>query len=106
MLGLSEADTILVALSVLFLVNGFAVLQFWRDKQAAKIGDWRIPEMSLLTTSALGGFVGAKLGQRVFRHKTRKQPFATLLNLTGLLNLGILAIVGGLWTGWLTLPKL
>lgn len=103
MLDLSVTEVVLAAVGILFLINAFALFQFFKDKQAAKHGDWRIPEMSLLTISAMGGFIGSKLGQRIFRHKTRKQPFAMLLNLTGLLNLGLWVILGGLWSEWLVL---
>lgn len=54
------------------------------DKGRAERGEWRIPEATLLVLALFGGFPGAKLAQRRFRHKTRKQPFAGTLNLIGL----------------------
>ena len=42
--------------------------------------EWRISESTLLAVAFFGGWPGAKYGQRKFRHKTRKQPFATQLN--------------------------
>jgi hypothetical protein len=45
------------------------------------VGGWRVPEHRLWFASAAGGWFGAKSGQYFFRHKTRKQPFGTLLNL-------------------------
>jgi uncharacterized membrane protein YsdA (DUF1294 family) len=54
---------------------------FGLDKSRAVQGGWRIPERTLLMIAFLGGWPGAKVAQRGFRHKTRKQPFARLLNL-------------------------
>ncbi len=66
----------------LLVVNGMAFVAFGDDKRRAEQDDWRIPEMRLLGVALLGGWAGAKLGQRIFRHKTRKQPFAAMLNFT------------------------
>ena len=49
------------------------------DKSSAVRGVERIPERTLLTLAAVGGSVGAVAAQQVFRHKTRKQPFANWL---------------------------
>jgi uncharacterized membrane protein YsdA (DUF1294 family)/cold shock CspA family protein len=45
------------------------------DKQRAKSGQWRIPEAQLHLVEFLGGWPGAFLAQRKFRHKTRKFSF-------------------------------
>lgn len=49
------------------------------DKRFASLGQRRISERALLTVAALGGTPGAIAGQQAFRHKTRKEPFRTLL---------------------------
>ena len=67
---------IALVLAALAAVNLAAFLLFWWDKDAARRGLRRIPERTLLTWAALGGGVGAVLGQHLLRHKTRKQPFA------------------------------
>lgn len=57
----------------------------------ARAGQRRISERSLLLAALLGG-LGAGLGQRLLRHKTRKQPFATWLRLiVSLYGLALLA---------------
>ena len=64
----------------LLVINLLTFIAFWRDKTAARNGTIRTPETTLLTLAVLGGSIGAKLAQRRFRHKTRKEPFRTVLN--------------------------
>ncbi|WP_069301430.1 DUF1294 domain-containing protein [Neptunicoccus sediminis] len=54
---------------------------FQHDKRQAEKRGWRVPENTLLALAILGGSLGAKWGQYALRHKTRKQPFALVLNL-------------------------
>ena len=51
----------------------FAV--FGADKRRARRGAWRVPEKTLFLLPLLGGSVGALLGMRVFRHKTKHWYF-------------------------------
>lgn len=45
------------------------------DKRAARLGRWRIPERRLHLFELLGGWPGAWLAQRTFRHKTFDHAF-------------------------------
>lgn len=63
----------------LIAANVIALALFWTDKARARRGERRIPERILLMIAYAGGSAGAFAGQQLFRHKTRKQPFATLL---------------------------
>lgn len=78
--GTEPTVLILVVFGVLALANLLAFGLFGWDKRQARIGGWRVSESDLLKMAFLGGALGAKLGQRVFRHKTYKQPFGRLLN--------------------------
>ena len=49
------------------------------DKRAAQQGSWRVPERRILFWAFVGGGLGALAAQRAFRHKTKKEPFVTLL---------------------------
>ena len=72
---------LILGCGVVAFVNGLAFLMFRIDKDRAIQGEWRVSETTLLTLACFGGWFGAKTAQRRFRHKTRKEPFRTILNL-------------------------
>ncbi|NNG24459.1 DUF1294 domain-containing protein [Telluria aromaticivorans] len=59
------------------------------DKSAAKSGNWRTPEASLLLLGLVGGWPGGLLAQQWLRHKTSKASFQWKFYLTVALNLGL-----------------
>ncbi|MBQ3549016.1 MAG: DUF1294 domain-containing protein [Oscillospiraceae bacterium] len=60
----------------LIVINVVAFFAFGLDKLKAKADAWRIPEKTLLGLAVIGGSVGAILGMRTFRHKTRHKQFS------------------------------
>jgi uncharacterized membrane protein YsdA (DUF1294 family) len=74
----------------LVVMNLAAFWAFLADKRAAIANARRIPEDRLLALAFLGGSLGAKLAQRVLRHKIRTEPFRQQLN--GILAVQILAL--------------
>lgn len=80
------------AVLVLAFVNGWTMLRFWQDKRRAIAGERRISEADLLALALLGGSPGALLARKLFRHKTRKEPFSTQLFVIVALQIG--AILG------------
>ena len=65
-------------------------------RRAIKDSRARIPEKTLHLVSLLGGWPGALLGQRFFRHKTIKLRFRVWLWAIVALHLALIAIwVGG-----------
>lgn len=78
-------------LAVIVVINLATFAAFGFDKRQARNKRWRISERSLLFMAALGGWIGAKAGQRHFRHKTYKTPFKTQLNAIPFMY----AVVGG-----------
>lgn len=82
------------ALALLF-VNIWTMLVWHHDKERAVTGGRRTPEASLLGLALIGGTPGAFLARHWFRHKTRKQPFSSLLMLIAVVQLG--AGIGLAW---------
>jgi uncharacterized membrane protein YsdA (DUF1294 family)/cold shock CspA family protein len=70
---------------------------YFEDKRRAQRADWRTPERTLHVMALLGGWPGAFLAQRTFRHKNSKVSFLVVFWVTvGLYQ--IVAIDGLL--GW------
>lgn len=65
------------------------------DKSAARNNRWRTRESTLHTLGLIGGWPGALLAQRVYRHKSKKREFQVVFWATVLVNCGVLA-----WTMW------
>jgi uncharacterized membrane protein YsdA (DUF1294 family) len=76
-------------------VNVAAFAAFGLDKRRAARGEWRIPERRLLGLAAAGGGAGAAAAQHLFRHKTVKEPFASLLRL--IVTVQAIAAAFALW---------
>lgn len=83
-----------VAVLVLYLVGSIiAYAAYAVDKSAAKHGQWRTSENTLLLLSLIGGWPGALVAQKRLRHKSRKTSFQIVFWTTVVLNGGAL--------GWL-----
>ena len=103
--GTAVVAVFLVMLVAAWLVGGFAAsvllvyavaslvafAMYALDKKAAREDRRRIPERIMHLVALAGGWPGALLAQRTFRHKTRKQPFQLLFKATVVLNIAGLA---------------
>jgi uncharacterized membrane protein YsdA (DUF1294 family) len=87
---------ILVGVYLAVSIVAFAVFGF--DKRAARLGRRRVSERTLLGLCVFGGWPGALLGRRVFRHKTVKQPFVFLMWVAVLVNVVVVGVV--VWWLW------
>ena len=72
---------LLIAMAAVSLVAFFA---YGLDKRKAKRGSWRTKESVLLGLGFFGGAIGALLGMKVYRHKTKHWYF-WVVNILGLL---------------------
>ena len=64
-----------IYLAFVALMSIIAFFTYRADKVKAKMGEWRIRESVLLSLGFFGGAIGALLGMRVFRHKTKHWYF-------------------------------
>lgn len=71
-------------LGILAAVSVIAFIFYGVDKHKAKKGAWRIQEALLLGLGFCGGSVGALLGMKLFRHKTKHWYF-WVINVAGFL---------------------
>ncbi len=92
---------LLIALGVLpsatFGLYGFfsvlAFVTYGTDKAAAEQGRRRTPESTLHMLALLGGWPGALVAQRLYRHKTRKASFQLVFWLTVAVNCAVMALL-------------
>lgn len=68
----------------IFLMSLVAFILYGVDKRKAKKGAWRIPEAVLLNFGFFGGAIGAMIGMKAFRHKTKHWYF-WFFNILGLI---------------------
>lgn len=95
----SEMTLFAYLVAWLLFISAVTYLAFWWDKRQAVADGWRISEARLLLLALAGGSLGAKLGQRRFGHKTRKEPFRTTLNLIIVLQVVALPLVASMYPG-------
>ena len=78
--------------------SAIAFVMYGIDKRRAVKMQPRISERTLHLLSILGGWPGAHLAQRLFRHKTLKISFRLVFWITVAFHLAIIA--WGIWSGW------
>ena len=64
-----------IILIYLAAINVATFFTFGIDKLKARRDKWRIRETALLLLAILGGSLGAWLGMKVWRHKTKHKKF-------------------------------
>jgi uncharacterized membrane protein YsdA (DUF1294 family) len=91
--------TMLFLLAPIYLafINLVVVAAFKSDKAKAVAGERRTPESELLFLAAIGGMPGALWARQRFRHKTRKQPFSSQLELIAMVETGVIAGLAFFW---------
>jgi uncharacterized membrane protein YsdA (DUF1294 family) len=71
---------------ICFIAYGF-------DKRQASNGGRRVSERTLHLMAFLGGWPGALMGQRQFRHKTQKVTFRIVFWIVVIIHFGIVGAV-------------
>lgn len=72
---------LLFAVFQIISMNITTFVAYGLDKRAARRGDWRVPERDLHLLEFLGGWIGAWIAQKVFRHKTSKKSYQAMYKL-------------------------
>jgi uncharacterized membrane protein YsdA (DUF1294 family) len=80
---------IVIYLSLVFVMSVVCFTAYGLDKSRAGNGSRRVPEQTLHILSLLGGWPGALLGQRQFRHKTKKLSFLIVFWCVVLLHVAV-----------------
>lgn len=71
----------------LFIGSNLVIfLYYYQDKTSAIKKSWRTPESTLHFLSLLGGWGGAYIAQKLFRHKHKKSSFMVIYKLTVVIN--------------------
>ena len=81
-------------LTVVLVMSFVTFLAYASDKGRAATGRRRIPERTLHLLAFLGGWPGAFLAQRQFRHKTQKVSFRIVFWIVVVLHVVIVSAVG------------
>jgi len=77
-------------LIVYAMINVVSFAMYGIDKRRAKKNRWRIRESALLGITWLMGGVGAWLGMRIFRHKTKHTAFVVSAPLAAVLQIALM----------------
>lgn len=79
--------------TLLAVWNAVVFTLYGIDKWCAINDKWRISEKTLIGSAFLMGAVGAILGMKTFRHKTKKKMFQALIALAFFANAGVLFLI-------------
>ncbi len=82
-------NAIVIYLSLVFVMSVVSFAAYGLDKRWAVNGSRRVPEQTLHILALLGGWPGALLGQRQFRHKTKKLSFLIVFWCVVVLHVGV-----------------
>ncbi len=96
--GVSLPASFAIYLLMTVVSSSIAFVMYGIDKRRAIKERPRISERTLHILGLLGGWPGAYLASRLFRHKTLKISFRAVFWLTVALHLTVLGY--GIWSGW------
>jgi uncharacterized membrane protein YsdA (DUF1294 family) len=82
-----------VYLIVVLVMSVACFIVYGLDKRRAINGGRRVSERTLHLMAFLGGWPGALMAQRHFRHKTQKAPFRIVFWIVVMLHVGVVGAV-------------
>ena len=84
---------VVIYLSLVVVMSAVCFVAYGLDKRQASTGGRRVPEHTLHLLAFLGGWPGGLLGQKHFRHKTKKIRFCIVFWVVVVLHVGIVIAV-------------
>lgn len=87
---ISSKTLLLFIVYHLICINFTTFIAYGVDKRAAVNHQWRIPENDLHMLEFLGGWIGAFIGQKFFRHKTAKRSFQNMYYLMIIMEIAVI----------------
>jgi uncharacterized membrane protein YsdA (DUF1294 family)/cold shock CspA family protein len=90
-ISVSAGEIPLWVLGIYLLTSSCTLIAYKLDKTSAKRSHRRTPEKTLHLFALIGGWPGAILGQKLFRHKSKKLSFQVTFWATIILNCAALA---------------
>ena len=103
MIPLKHIHVVLIYLAVINVVTFFVYgIDKWRStsgrllpkgRKKAKKSKWRIRETALLGLAVLGGSIGARLGMKVWHHKTLHKKFRYGVPVTIIVQLALIGYI-------------
>jgi len=86
-----------IIIAVYGMLSVFTFVAYALDKSAARSGNWRTSESTLLLLGLAGGWPGALVAQRLLRHKSSKATFLQVFWATVFLNVAAVSYL--VWEG-------
>lgn len=90
---------IAIYLGIVLVMSLACFVVYGWDKRSAAKGSRRVPEQTLQVLALLGGWPGAWLGQRYFRHKTKKLSFLIVFWCVVVLHIAVVGTVAYVFFG-------
>lgn len=88
-----------IYLGIVLVMSLVCFVAYGWDKRRAANGGRRVPEQTLHIMALLGGWPGALLGQRHFRHKTKKLSFLIVFCCVVVLHVAIVGTAAYVFFG-------
>jgi uncharacterized membrane protein YsdA (DUF1294 family) len=88
-----HSHLLMAYLGLIALLSLVTFVAYGWDKRQAGRGGRRVPERTLHLLSICGGWPGALVGQRNFRHKTQKTSFRLIFCATVVLHVAVVVVV-------------
>lgn len=79
----------------ILVINIIGFFAMGIDKFKAKRNAWRIPEKTFFGIAIIGGSLGAWLGMRIFRHKTKHWYFSLGIPAIFILQIALISYLFG-----------